>query len=47
MKIVSIVDERSREYLGGLVGRSITEDRLIDELDRIAAGRGYPGGRAL
>jgi putative transposase len=42
VKIVSIVDEHTRENLGGLVERSITSDRLIDELDRIAAGRGYP-----
>jgi putative transposase len=42
VKIVSIVDEHTRECLGGLVERSITADRLIDELDRIAAGRGYP-----
>lgn len=42
VKIVSIVDEHTRECLGGLVERSITADRLIDELDRIATGRGYP-----
>ncbi|MEU7634441.1 integrase core domain-containing protein, partial [Nocardia sp. NPDC049220] len=30
------------ESLGGLVERSITSDRLIGELDRIAAGRGHP-----
>ncbi|WP_083911739.1 IS3 family transposase, partial [Nocardia takedensis] len=42
VKIVSIVDEHTRECLGGLVERSITADRLIDELDRIAARRGYP-----
>ncbi len=41
-KIVSIVDEHIRECLGGLVERSITADRLIDELDRLAAVRGYP-----
>ena len=33
VKIVSIVDEQTRECLGGLVERSITSDRLIDELD--------------
>ncbi len=43
VKIVSIVDEHTRECLGGLVERSITSDRLIDELDRLAADRGYPG----
>ncbi|MBB5891401.1 transposase InsO family protein [Kutzneria kofuensis] len=42
VKIVSIVDEHTRECLGGLVARSITSDDLIDELDRIAGGRGYP-----
>ena len=42
VKIVSIVDEHTRECLGGLVERSITGDRLIDELDRLAADRGYP-----
>jgi len=42
VKIVSIVDEHTRECLGGLVERSITADRLIDELDRLAAQRGYP-----
>jgi transposase InsO family protein len=42
VKIVSIVDEHTRECLGGLVERSITADDLIDELDRLAAHRGYP-----
>jgi transposase InsO family protein len=42
VKIVSIVDEHTRECLGGLVERSITGDRLIDELDRLAEQRGYP-----
>ncbi|MFE9328690.1 IS3 family transposase, partial [Nocardia sp. NPDC052278] len=42
VKIVSIVDEHTRECLGGLVEHSITADRLIDELDRIAVDRGYP-----
>jgi putative transposase len=42
VKIVSIVDEHTRECLGGLVNRSITGDVLIDELDRLAAVRGYP-----
>lgn len=31
-----------RECLGGLVERSVTADVLIDELDRLAAQRGYP-----
>jgi putative transposase len=42
IKIVSIVDEHTRECLGGLVDRSITGDDLIDELDRLAGIRGYP-----
>jgi putative transposase len=42
IKIASIVDEHTRECLGGLVARNITGDVLIDELDRIAAVRGYP-----
>jgi putative transposase len=43
MQIVSIVDEHTRECLGGLVERSITGEHLIAELDRLAAQRGtYP-----
>jgi putative transposase len=42
IKIVSIVDEHTRECLGGLVDRSITGEDLIDELDRLAVDRGYP-----
>jgi transposase InsO family protein len=42
IKIVSIVDEHTRECLGGLVDRSITGDVLIKELDRLAATRAYP-----
>jgi hypothetical protein len=42
IKIVSIIDEHTRECLGGLVDRSITAVVLIDELDRLAADRGYP-----
>jgi transposase InsO family protein len=42
IKIVSIIDEHTRECLGGLVERSITGEDLLDELDRIAAGRSYP-----
>jgi putative transposase len=42
VKIVSIVDEHTRECFGGLVDRSITAGTLIDELDRVAAVRGYP-----
>ena len=39
IKIVSIVDEHTRECLGGLVERSITGEHLIVELDRVAAQR--------
>ncbi len=39
VKIASIIDEHTRECLGGLVTRSITGDQLIDELDRLAADR--------
>jgi putative transposase len=42
IKIVSIVDEHTRECLGGLVERSVTADVLINELDRLAITRGYP-----
>ena len=42
IKIVSIVDEHTRECLGGLVDRSLTGDDLTDELDRITRLRGYP-----
>lgn len=43
LKIVSIVDEHTRECLGGLVERSITAEVLIEELDRLARQRGHPG----
>lgn len=42
VKIVSIVDEHTRECLGGLVERHITSEHLITELDRLALDRGYP-----
>lgn len=42
IKIVSVIDEHTRECLGGLVARSITAEMLIDELDRLAAERAYP-----
>jgi hypothetical protein len=42
VKITSIVDEHTRECLGGLVERSITADRLVDLLDHIVAVRGVP-----
>ncbi len=42
IKIVSIIDEHTRECLGGLVARSATSEALIDELDCLAATRGYP-----
>ncbi len=38
-----IIDEHTRECLGGMVERSITGEHLIAELDRLAAERGtYP-----
>jgi hypothetical protein len=36
---VSIVDEHTRECLGGLVERNITSNDLIVELDRLAVDR--------
>ncbi|BBY06242.1 hypothetical protein MNVI_15600 [Mycobacterium noviomagense] len=43
IKIVPIVDERTRECLGDMVERNITGDDVIGELERIAADRGtYP-----
>jgi putative transposase len=40
IKILSAIDEHTRECLGGLVKRSITAERLAAELDRIVAERG-------
>jgi putative transposase len=40
IKIVSIIDEHTRECLGGLVQRSITGEDLIAELGRLAGQRG-------
>ena len=37
-----IVDEHTRECLGGLVDRNITSDDLTSEFDRLAVHRGYP-----
>jgi transposase InsO family protein len=43
IKIVSIIDEHTRECLGGMIERSITGEHLISDLDRLAAQRGtYP-----
>ena len=43
IKIAWIVDEHTRECLGGMVERSITAEHLIAELDRLASERGtYP-----
>jgi transposase InsO family protein len=43
IKIVSIIDQHTRECLGGMVERSITGEHLISDLDRLAAKRGtYP-----
>ena len=40
IKIASIIDEHTRECLGGMVERSITGENLIGELDRLGAERG-------
>jgi transposase InsO family protein len=40
IKIVSIIDEHTRECLGGMVERSITGEHLTEELDRLASQRG-------
>ena len=37
IKIATIVDEHTRECLGGLAERNITGDDLVDALDRNAA----------
>ena len=42
IKICSIVDEHTRECIGGLVERSITADRLTAHLEDLVAGRGAP-----
>jgi putative transposase len=47
LKIVSIIDEHTRECLGGTVERSITGEHLIDELGRAAAERHVPDSVAL
>ena len=41
-ELLALADEHTRECLGGLVERNITGRHLIDELDRLAVGRGYP-----
>jgi transposase InsO family protein len=40
---VSVVDEHTRECVVGLVERRVSGEDFIDELDRLAAVRGYPG----
>jgi transposase InsO family protein len=40
IKIVSIVDEHTRECLGGMVERGVTGEHLIGELGSLAAERG-------
>ncbi len=42
IKICSIVDEHTRECIGGLVERSITVDRLTAHLEDLVAARGAP-----
>lgn len=42
IKICSIIDEHTRECIGGLVERSITADRLTTHLETLVAERGAP-----
>lgn len=42
IKICSIIDERTRKCLGGLVERSITAERFIEHVEDIIATRGMP-----
>ncbi|WP_345045385.1 IS3 family transposase [Georgenia daeguensis] len=42
IKICSIVDEHTRECIGGLTERSITADRLTAHLEDLVAARGAP-----
>ncbi len=47
VKILPVVDEHTRECLGGLVERSITGEVLATELNRITATRGGGGPAVL
>ncbi|BCO34551.1 hypothetical protein MHEC_30080 [Mycobacterium heckeshornense] len=42
VKIASMVDEHTRESLLNIVERSITGERLVDELERVFASAGGP-----
>lgn len=42
VKIASMIDEHTRESLLNIVERSITGDRLVDELERVFAAAGGP-----
>jgi putative transposase len=42
-KVLSMCDEFTRESVGGLLGRSITADAVVEELDRLRLQRGAPG----
>jgi putative transposase len=42
IKICSIVDEHTRECLGGIVDRSITAEKVTSHLEGLAAERGAP-----
>ena len=42
IKICSIIDEHTRECLGGIVERSITAERVADHLKELVAVRGAP-----
>lgn len=47
IKIVSIIDEHTRECLGGMVERSITADQLIDKRTGWPPNAHLPDGAAL
>lgn len=41
-RILNVIDDFSRECLAAVVDTSLSGDRVIRELDRIAKMRGYP-----
>ena len=47
IKIASMVDEHTRESLLDLVERSITAERLVDELEKVFAARRHAEGVAV
>jgi transposase InsO family protein len=42
IKILSIIDEYTRENIGGLVERSINATQVVEEFSRVIAARGAP-----